>query len=130
MLTDEIRTLLQQAGMQLSAAEAELNRPLEDVVALSACQLVRDAVRHIMEGYLETHDLGHDDQMTIDELHFLCTTQNPLFTRVDLAGIECKCERPDHCRNGFCGSVEDIAGCVNAVNQMRSLVQSELNFKF
>lgn len=125
MNTEEIRNSLIQANRELLLAQAELNRPHEDVVTLSACQSVRASMKHMMQLYLMAHSVDSNELMSLDELMSLCKKKNDVFSVVDLTNIECRGEGHENCDGKYCLSIENVSCCVTAANQLKSVVWKE-----
>ena len=126
MITEEIRNSLKQAAGDLISAEAELNRPHEDVVTLSACVSVRSAMNRMLHLYLTTHAIGNDKQMSIDELLAACINANNTFSDIDISNIECKGLAHEKCEGKYCLSIENVSCCLAAANKVKAIVWSEL----
>src|ERR1017187_226315 len=97
MITVEICNSLKQASSELLLAEAELNRPHEDVVTLSACQSVRNSMKQMMQLYLSAHAIECNKKLSLEELINVCQKNNRLFASVDIDKIECKGETHEKC---------------------------------
>ena len=126
MITEDIRNLLKQSATELLNAEAELNRPHEDVVTLSACQSVRTSMRKMMQGYLTAHAISCDEKLSIEELLAACLKANEAFSEVDISNIECKGMGHEKCEGKYCLSIENVSCCLSAANGVKSIVWSEL----
>ena len=125
MITEEIRNSLKQADRELLIAQAELNRPHEDVVTISACQSVRSSMKHMMHIYLLAHAVDNNEKMSIEELMDLCVKANKLFSGVDIANIECKGVGHENCDGKYCLSIENVSCCVTAANQLKDIMWKE-----
>ena len=125
MITNEISSSLKQAFYELQNAETELNRPLEDVVTLSACQAVRNSMKQIMHIYLKTHAVAAKEGASLSELLDSCIRLNSSFSGIDVTNIECKGDHAN-CNGKYCLSIESVAGCLNAANRLKDLIWWEL----
>ena len=129
MITEQIRNSLRQADFELMHAEAELNRPHEDVVTLSACQSVRNSMKQMMRLYLLAHAIDNDGKMSLEELKGACEKANRLFSEVDIANIECKGLGHENCDGKYCLDIENVSCCVAAANKLKEVIWSELMVK-
>jgi hypothetical protein len=126
MITKEISASMKQAWQDLLKAEAELNRPLEDVVTLSACRSVRNSMKQMMQLYLSAHAVKSQNESSLDDLHKLCIKSNKSFGDIDFGSIECKGMDHATCDGKYCLGVENVASCLMAANQLRDLIWWEL----
>jgi len=126
MITEEIRNSLKQSAGDLIKAEAELNRPHEDVVTLYACQSVRTSMKDMMHYYLSAHDINGDEKMSIEDLLAACIKTNEAFSGVDIANIECKGLGHEKCEGKYCLSIENVSCCLAAATRLKAIIWSEL----
>ena len=126
MITEEMRKSLNQAYGDLVMAEEELNRPHEDVVTISACQLVRTSMKQMMHYYLVSHGKAYDRQMSIDDLLSACIKYNPAFSKIDITNIECKGLEHEKCDGKYCLTIESVRCCLTAANQLKATIWTEL----
>ena len=126
MITEQIRNSLKQAAQELVLAEAELNRPHEDVVTLSACQSVRTSMKKMMHGYLLANDIKNDDKMSIEELMNACIPANESFSGIDISNIECKGMAHEKCEGKYCLSIENVSCCLAAAKELKDIIWFEL----
>ena len=126
MITEEIRNSLMQAAGDLIKAEAELNRPHEDVVTLSACQSVRTSMKKMMHYYLLTHNIANDDRISIEGLLAFCINTNETFSGIDITNIECKGLGHEKCEGKYCLIIENVSCCLAAANRLKAIIWSEL----
>ena len=124
MLTKENISLLDLAFRDLRNAESELKRPHEDVVTLSACQSVRNAMRQMMDVYLAAHGIPNNDT-SLHALMEMCVRSNPAFSKVDIGNIECKGMNHSDCDGKYCLAIENVACCTSAANQVKDIVWAE-----
>lgn len=117
------------AWNNLVNAEAELNRPNEDVVTLSACRSVRTAMNHMMGVYLVAHGLEYRPTASLQELADKCATANPAFSNKDMSHIACKGMGHDECDGKYCLSVASVSDCLSAASQLKDIVSFELQVK-
>jgi len=126
MITDEIFYSLQSANRELLKAENELSRPHEDVVTLSACNAIRNSMKQIMRLYLFAHSANPGINASLSDLLSDCIGINKAFSTVNVTSIECKDDDHKNCDGRYCLSVENVAGCLSAAGQLKSLVWKEL----
>lgn len=125
-MTKELNNSFRSACRQLLSAETELNRPMDDVVTLSACQSVRDAMNQMMHIYLSAYETSAAGK-SIGELLDTCSKVNPVFSGVDITNIECKGISHAHCDGKYCLTIENVACCLNAANKLKDIICYELN---
>ncbi len=125
MLTKENISSLNLAYRDLQNAESELNRPHEDVVTLSACHSVRNAMRQMLDVYLSAHGIQSSLSPSLNSLVELSAGTNPAFTKIDMGNIECKGLNHSDCDGKYCLAIENVTCCLNAANQVKSIVWSE-----
>ena len=125
MITEAISSSLKMVARQLSEAETELNRPQDDVVTISACQTIRNSMKDMMEIYLSANAIPLKQNASLDDLLIQCTGSSQAFSAVDLSNIECKGIGHNHCDGKYCLSVDNVTFCVNAANQLKSVVWNE-----
>ena len=126
MVSTETTDSLKQAFKELLDAEIELNRPQEDVVTLSACQSVRNSMKHMMRCFLDAHTLPVKENASLTDLRDQCMQINPMFAGIDLRDIECKGIDHAHCDGRYCLAIENVAICLTTANKLKSLVAEEL----
>jgi hypothetical protein len=126
MISDNLRNSLKLADRELMLAEAELSRPHEDVVTLSACQSVRSSMKHMMRLYLLANATETNDKMSTHELMKLCVRGSKLFNTVDISNIGCKDLSKDGCDGRYCLAIENVSACVAAARQVKAIVWKEL----
>ncbi len=127
MISPEIQNALKVACKELIIAENELYRPHEDVVTLSACQVVRNSMKQIMHIYLSAHKVDTKADAGLNELLELCKNVNQAFLTVDMSNIECKGLDHSHCDGKYCLSIENVSCCIAAGNQLKKLVCEEFS---
>lgn len=123
---EEIIQSLLLAERELSFAQEELRRPSEDVVTLSACQLVRASMKHIMRLYLMAQGVEWNHKMSFDDLMKSCIKTNRSFSKINVSEIECKNADYQHCDHKYCLSVDNVSGCLTAAKELRDIVWTEL----
>ena len=121
MLTQENISSLDQAIRDLRNAESELNRPHEDVVTLSACRSVRNAMRQMMDVYLAANGIQNSNT-SLSAMVELCAGSNPAFSKIDMGNIECKGLNHADCDGKYCLAIENVSCCIAAANQVKDIV--------
>ena len=129
MLTKQNIESLKMAYRDILNAESELNRPHEDVVTLSACQSVRNAMKQMMSVYLNVHEVAVSNDPSLNDLAELCIQSSPAFSAIDLSNIECKGIGHSKCDGKYCLSIENVSCCLSAANKLKDLVWWELKVK-
>jgi len=126
MISNGNMSKLQTAYTGLLNAQAELNRPHEDVVTLSACQAMRSSMRMMMEAYLSIHDAPASDEASISELAEMCSRRNSAFAKVAMSNLDCRDAQHCDCDGKYCLSVTHVSGCLVAAHQVKEIVWKEL----
>jgi len=127
MITEKMNTSLRQAYKELLDAENELNRPLEDVVTLSACQSVRSAMSQMLQTYLAAFGQAPQPLACLSDLMEACKKISRDFEGVYIADIACKDIDHTHCDGKYCLSLEHVSGCIAAANKIKDIVWHEFN---
>ena len=85
----QVQEFYDTAVQNLKAANDELCRPEEDVVAFMVCKNSQVAISNFLKGYLLQNDVAVDTDATIDNMYNQCKAINPNFANIDLAGFDC-----------------------------------------
>ncbi len=127
MITNDIINLVKQTITQLESVEEELNRPLEDVVTLSACYNVRHSMMTMMNLYLQNHSITFQEEKSLEDLLARCIALDNQFAEVDLTKIACKEHENAACTSQYCLSTDKVTDCLVAANQIKGLIVDKLN---
>jgi hypothetical protein len=117
---------LKQTADGLRASNEELNRPQENVVSISVCHHTQDAMKRMMQLYLEHHGTQTDDNAGLGELFDECYRRNPAFIQADIAHIDCKDLDARACGEQYCLSVDAVTCCSHVARQLKDVIWSEL----
>ena len=120
-------TFLEEALHYFNFAEAELNRPQEDVVAYCACHFTRKSVHGLFKAYLLTKNKSIREDETIEELHKRCAGLDAGFARINISCFSCRGGHQNVCDELYCNTVENINTCYAAANEVKMLVLSSIN---
>ena len=138
MENSEIVNLYRQAEAELSRAERELERPMEDVVVLTVCANARHAIRKILTAFLasKAEEQGEEfilkdklDQlgnMPIEQLLKECRLRQKAFTGIDTSALEC-CQGPASEFNGYCLEVNRVSSCTSLGRELEKTVRKHSN---
>lgn len=127
MITNDIINQVKQTITQLESVEEELNRPLEDVVTLSACYNVRHSMMTMMNLYLQNHSITFQEEKSLEDLLARCIALDNQFATVDLKKIACKEHENAACTSQYCLSTDKVTDCLVAANQIKGLIIDKLN---
>lgn len=127
MTTNEIINSLKQTLIELRNVEDELNRPLEDVVTLSACYNVRQSMMTMMYLYLHSNSIKNQEGSSLEELLARCISVNKQFADVDLTKILCKEHDHAACTSQYCLTTEKVTHCLIVANQIKGLILDNMN---
>lgn len=129
MITNDIINSVKQTIIELESVEEELNRPLEDVVTLSACFNVRHSMMSLLNLYLQNHSITNQDAKSLEDLLTQCIQLDKQFADIDITRIECKEHHNAVCTSQYCLSTEKITDCLLVANQLKGLIIDKLNIK-
>lgn len=77
----------EQAEQCLTSAQAELNRPAEDVVRMMSHKSVQKYIAHYLIGFLLKNNVAFDESDTVKVLLKKCKTTDIKFNNFDLSKI-------------------------------------------
>ena len=126
MTTNDITISLKKTFIELRNVEDELNRPLEDVVTLSACYNVRQSMMDMMHLYLQSHSIKNHEGSSLEDLLTRCIKVNKQFSAVDLSKILCKEHDHAACTSQYCLTTEKVTDCLLVANQIKGLLVEKM----
>ena len=100
----------------------ELMRPKEDVVLLSACHAVKNAIRGYLIGFLETNKVAFSADENIESLMSRCLMEDVNFIQFDTNTLKCKCDNGDCIGKSYCLSFEQVKKCISLVSDLGNFV--------
>ncbi|MDX1313918.1 MAG: hypothetical protein R3356_00335 [Eudoraea sp.] len=113
--------LFDKAVQKLRAANDELCRPEEDVVAPVVCKNSQEAILNYLKGYLLTEGVNLSEGDNIDRLYEKCRSINPHFEKINLYGFECDV----HVESRFCNGAESQSRCYNIADSLDGFLREE-----
>jgi len=126
MITTNIRHSLTQVLSQMNHVEHELNRPHEDVVALTVCLGARKTISELMNIYLMSNSVNDNHQKSLDTLLNECKKFDPQFATIDLSKIVCKEMNTSECDGKYCLDPKNVSECMIVANKLKEIVLNKL----
>jgi hypothetical protein len=134
MLHQNINNLFEAAKNGLTASEEELNRPIEDVVVLSACHSTRGAIRKMLtamisHNYTITYKKRLDVDQKLEQLQKWDLMQliqksgkiYPAIGKLDYSVLACHAD-PESKAPNYCLSEEKVCECTKLGRKIETLV--------
>ena len=125
---DKLIHSLSEASELIRRAENELQRPSEDVVAISVCNYANESIRKHLQAYLLLNKQKVDFMQSIEETLKQCIELNKKFKKIDLVEINCK-STPVCNNDEYCLSNEKVRRCLDIAQDTKSMVREELSSK-
>lgn len=117
--SDELK---KQADLLVEAAQQEISRPEENVVAPMVCKDARQAIINYMTSFLLDNDITITPPNTIDHLLKQCKEVDGRFSYLNITPINCRF----HTRHDdYCLSTETVAGCLAVAQEVKGVVDTE-----
>ena len=126
MITNEIRNSLKNVLTQITLVEHELNRPHEDVVALTVCLGARKTISELMNIYLLSNSVDSNVNKSLDALLNECKKIDAQFEQIDLSKIVCKEMNTTECDGKYCLDPKNVSDCVIVANKLKAIVLNKL----
>ena len=126
MITNEIRNSLKNVLTQITLVEHELNRPHEDVVALTVCLGARKTISELMNIYLLSNSVASNVNKSLDALLNECKKIDAQFEQIDLSKIVCKEMNTTECDGKYCLDPKNVSDCVIVANKLKAIVLNKL----
>ena len=126
MITNEIRNSLKNVLSQITLVEHELNRPHEDVVALTVCLGARKTISELMNIYLLSNSVASNVNKSLDALLNECKKIDAQFEQIDLSKIVCKEMNTTECDGKYCLDPKNVSDCVIVANKLKAIVLNKL----
>lgn len=124
-----VNTLFKEAEEELSQAREELYRPIEDVVAFSACVSTRKALYKYLLGLSKVHAEEHGESLkefsTIEELIQYNSKYSKALKEVDFSLLDCKCKEISEEEGEdlqYCTNVKKVSYCSGLSDQVREIL--------
>lgn len=117
--SDELK---KQADQLVAAAQEEISRPEENVVAPMVCKDARQAIINYMTSFLLDNDVDIAPPHTIDHLLTQCKEVDGRFSYLDITPINCRFHT-DH--SEYCLSTETVSGCLAVAQEVKGVVDTE-----
>jgi replicative superfamily II helicase len=125
--------LFKLAEEDLQRANEELYRPLEDVVAYSACQFSRKALYRFLNALAiiqsKNKNIILEPELTLEQLITFCSQHNKEIKKIDFNSLQCTCtpvidEGDDEMI--YCTSVEKVDYCAKLASKVKEIAAKEL----
>tara|TARA_R110002050_G_scaffold109799_1_gene221355 strand:+ start:87019 stop:87387 length:369 start_codon:yes stop_codon:yes gene_type:complete len=112
---------LNEGNLLLNRAEAELNKPHEDVMTLSVCQGTKLAIDNYFKAYLTKHQIKDVEKGDLMSRYEKCISFRPEFKEINLHSFDCinddKCSMTEYCM-----SINKVSECLKIAEEFRSLI--------
>jgi uncharacterized protein (DUF4213/DUF364 family) len=129
MVSTEVISSLKEALTELRIAEFELNRPHEDVVAMSVCYSARLSLNSLLRTYLLSNNQDPNLGKSSRELLEKCISIDGKFSAIPISALQCNSINHEACDGKYCMSVDKVSECLNAANQAKEIVLETLKIK-
>jgi hypothetical protein len=126
MITDEIKYSIKEAIEELSIAEHELNRPNDDIVAMSVCLSAKISMNAFLRMYLLSKANKHTQGKSLADLLKKCAEIDKQFESISLEKVFCNTLEPHECDNKYCLSTHTVRECINTANKVKEIVLKNL----
>jgi hypothetical protein len=127
MSNSKLTPSLKHALKSFQIAEAELNRPSEDMVTLCACQHMRNSVNDFLESFLAGKSIDIIEDKTFDELIQYCTRVDAQFKAIDSSCFLCNMNNTKNVTAKYCLSPKKVNECFVEARMLKNLVLAKLN---
>lgn len=130
MKKPNINELFLEAEEDYQRAKEELYRPIEDVVAYSACISSRRALYKYLLGLTELHtrenEESFDNTNSIEELIKYNSKYSKELKDIDFSALNCKCEEMSELNAEdepvYCTSVNKVSYCTGLAEDVRKIL--------
>ncbi|MDH3243184.1 MAG: hypothetical protein OEM26_01100 [Saprospiraceae bacterium] len=112
--------LYSEADYMLSAANIEMQRAQEDVVAHKVCYQSRQSITNYFRGFLISRGIEPNQPLSMENLYQQCVEIDPRFKLLDLSPMPCKTEEG---HASYCLSIEKVRECLGIAEKTRELVR-------
>ena len=135
-----INNLFSEAAQELSEAEYELNRPLEDVVVFAVCSHTKEAIRKMLTAFLAFESMNENNSSSLndklDELKQLgtlmllneCITKQQAFGSLDASALECCRGENNHGYSDYCLEIDQVRLCAELGRNVEQTVRTFTGF--
>src|SRR5574337_579820 len=127
MITQQTHEYLHRALASLHAAEAELQRPKEAAVIISACHTARESISGMLRGYLVAKGIAVSPEVSLSGLFAKCAKTDPQFSRLDISCLACRDIEGEKMKEQYCLGQDEVSRCVHLASQVKQLVLDKLN---
>ena len=128
-MTENNKKLLNDMLTQLHHAGEELNRPSNDVVSISVCNVSRESMKAMMRVFLLNHGINILTQKSIREFMDHCIAIDKEFASIDMSCIGCQQMDQKACESKYCMAYHDVDSCLKVTNKIKDLVLKKLKTK-
>ena len=121
-MNDKSKEHFEKAQKQLSDADQELYKPMEDVVSFLVCKNSRFAIENYLKGYLIQRGFETKSEETLDHLLKRCRLLNKKFNHINIDTIDCSIDQNS---TKYCDDINKVKSCFDAANHLDSFLRSQ-----
>lgn len=126
MTKNELRDSLRLALSELKVAEAEMNRPHEDVVTMSICLTARHSMKLMLHTFLLSKSIDHPVEKSLSNLLAICKNTDKQFESIVLDKIYCNEMSEAECQDKYCLSTKYVIHCLAMAIQLKNMILNKL----
>ena len=119
---------LQRAASQMENANAELNRPSEDIVTMSVCQLSKDIIADLLRAFLLLHGEMTVKADNLETLRSACATIEPKFNSLNFRSMSCHPTTLNEDKH-YCLDHMNVFRCMGIADRVKILVDESFRKK-
>lgn len=129
MKKDKIAESINKLIIELENSKEEINRPLEDVVTLSVCFKVRNAISEILKLFLDSISAKYNNENSLEQLFLLCKNSTKGFENIDISKVYCNNETNTNCNDKYCQSIDKVAECISVAESLKEVISKKIKTK-
>ena len=118
----DVTKMFSIAEEKLRAANEELNRPEEDVVAYLVCEHSRYAIENFLKGFLLKKGIDPSGYDSIESMYLECINHNKEFEKIDLNNFTCNYIDHDM---AYCNDISKVSHCYDLANNLDTMLRTE-----
>ncbi len=119
---------LHRANSQLENANAELNRPSDDIVTFSVCHRSKGIIADFFRSFLLLHGVQNKNTENLESLRCACATIDLRFSDLELRLMDCHPTKTDDDHN-YCLDINRVKSCIQIADDVKNLVDESFRKK-